>query len=75
MYQYALLRLLLAGLCLYFAWPYIPQPSSLLEMAFWGVWLFLFLLVVGANLATLLQMTTPPLMEQEREKVRDTHKY
>ena len=75
MRHYALLRILLAGLFLYFAWPHIPIASSRLEMIFWGAWLFLFLLVVGSNFATLLQMTNPPSMEQERVRVRETHKH
>lgn len=73
--HYALLRILLAGLFLYFAWPRIPQASTQLEMFFWGTWLILFLLIVGANLSTLLQMTNPPVMEQEKEKVRGMHKH
>lgn len=75
MRHYAILRILLAGLFLYFAWPHIPQATSQLEMLFWGAWLVLFLLVVGSNFATLLQMTNPPVMEQERERVRKTHKH
>lgn len=73
--HYAILRLLLAGFFLYFAWPYIPQATSPLEMLFWGVWLLLFLLVIGSNFATLLQMIEPPVMEQERERMRETHKH
>ncbi|MEN1968229.1 hypothetical protein WMZ97_09160 [Lentibacillus sp. N15] len=72
MRHYAVLRLLLACFFLYFAWPYIPEATSQIELIFWGGWLFFFLLVVGANLAVLLQMTNPPVMEQERERVRQT---
>ncbi|MEW9675505.1 hypothetical protein ABRT01_04875 [Lentibacillus sp. L22] len=75
MRHYAVLRLLLAGFFLYFAWPYIPEASSQLEFIFWGLWLLFFLLVVGANLAVLLQMNNPPVMEQERVRERQTLKY
>lgn len=70
--HYAALRLLLAGFFLYFAWPYIPEASSQLESIFWGVWLVLFLFAFGANLAVLLQMTKPPVMEQEHVRERQT---
>lgn len=72
MRNYAILRLLLAGLFLYVAWPLIPLASSKLEVIFWGSWVGLFLLVVGANLATFLQMTSPPVMEQEKLRRRNT---
>lgn len=67
---YAVLRLLLACFFLYFAWPIIPTAVTSTEAMFWGVWLLLFLLVVGSNSATLLQMTEPPSMEQERPRQR-----
>ncbi|SET44925.1 hypothetical protein SAMN05216389_111142 [Oceanobacillus limi] len=70
MRHYAILRLLLAGFFLYFAWPLIPEASSQMEAIFWGSWLVFFLLVVGANFATLLQMTAPPAMEQEQYRQR-----
>lgn len=73
MRHYAILRLLLAGFFLYFAWPVIPYATTPLEMTFWGIWILFFLLVVGANLATLLQMTRPPVMEQESKKQRQTY--
>lgn len=72
MYPYAVLRLLLAGFFLYFAWPLIPLASSKIEVVFWGMWLCLFLLVVGANLATVLTITKPPVMEQEIVRTRST---
>ncbi|MGY0693079.1 hypothetical protein ACW2QC_09865 [Virgibacillus sp. FSP13] len=75
MRHYAILRLLLACFFLYFAWPLIPQATTQLEGIFWGAWLILFLLVVGANLSTLLRMTNPPVMEQERERIRQTHNH
>ncbi|MEI3599928.1 MULTISPECIES: hypothetical protein [unclassified Oceanobacillus] len=70
-----ILRLLLAGFMLYFAWPKIPQATSTLEMTYWAMWLLFFLAVVGANFANLLQMIQPPVMEQtvEENKVRDKH--
>lgn len=67
-----ILRLLLVGLLLYVAWPYIPLATLKLEVAFWGIWLGLLLLVVGANLATLLEMTRPPAIEQKKIKQRNT---
>ncbi|TQS76259.1 hypothetical protein DX933_02205 [Ornithinibacillus gellani] len=73
MRHYAVLRLLLAGFFLYFAWPFIPYAATGIEKIFWGCWIGLFLLVVGGNLATLLQMTNPPVMEQEYEKERESY--
>ncbi|MBP1947780.1 hypothetical protein [Virgibacillus litoralis] len=66
MRHYAILRLLLAGFFLYFAWPAIPSAATQIELVFWGAWLLFLVLVVGANFATLLQITKPPVMEQER---------
>ncbi|WP_339228382.1 hypothetical protein NSQ77_01195 [Oceanobacillus sp. FSL K6-2867] len=75
MRHYAILRLLLAAFFLYIAWPVIPSASSNTELIFWGGWLSFLLLVIGANLATLLQMTTPPVMEQEQynDRIRDNY--
>jgi len=75
MRHYPILRLLLAGLLLYIAWPLIPLAVSQLEMAFWGIWLVFLVLVVGANFATLLQITDPPVMEQEKVLERRTHNH
>jgi len=72
MRHYAILRLLLAVFFLYFAWPAIPYATTVIEHIFWGAWLVFFLLVAGANLATLLQMTKPPIMEQEELRERQT---
>ncbi|WP_138415325.1 hypothetical protein [Aquibacillus sediminis] len=74
MKQYALLRILLACLCLYIAWPNIHGEPSQLASMFWAGWLAFFLLVVGANFATLLKMTRPPVMEQESKKQYQTGK-
>lgn len=67
-----ILRLLLAALMLYFAWPNILLATSTLEMTFWAIWIGFFLLVVGANFARLLQIIQAPVMEQSYEgnKVR-----
>lgn len=68
-----ILRLLLACFFLYVAWPMIPQISSKLEYIFWGCWLLFALLFIGANLAALLKISRPPIMEQEginRKKLR-----
>ncbi|WP_174614035.1 hypothetical protein [Virgibacillus ihumii] len=70
MRNYAILRLLLAGFLLYFAWPLIPGAETQLEAIFWGSWLVFLLLTIGSNFATLLQMTSPPAMEQRKMKQR-----
>lgn len=62
-----ILRLLLSGFLLYFAWPYVPEAVSQLEKAFWGGWLLFLMLVVAANSATLLRLSRPPVMEQRQE--------
>ncbi|MDC3412646.1 hypothetical protein NC797_05675 [Aquibacillus sp. 3ASR75-11] len=68
MKQYALLRILLAGFFLYVAWPSINGQMTQLSSIFWAGWLVFLLLVVGANFATLLKMTKPPVMEQEKKQ-------
>lgn len=73
MKNHAILRLLLSGLLLYVAWPYIPLAKTSLATTFWGLWLGFFLLVIGANLATFLEIINPPSMEQEKIKQRNTH--
>lgn len=60
---------------LYIAWPLIPLATSQLELVFWGIWLVFFGLVVGGNLATLLQMTNAPVMEQKSIRERQTHNH
>ncbi|QKY71655.1 hypothetical protein [Lentibacillus sp. CBA3610] len=70
MRHYAILRLLLAGFFLYIAWPVIPSAITQEAVLFWGMWLGFLVLVVGSNFATLLQMTEPPVMEQERTETR-----
>ncbi|MEN2765570.1 hypothetical protein [Ornithinibacillus xuwenensis] len=70
--HYAILRLLLGAFFLYFAWPLIPAAESQLEMVFWGAWLLFFVFVMGANFATLLHLSEPPVMEQEYDKIRQT---
>ncbi|WP_217586970.1 hypothetical protein [Lentibacillus saliphilus] len=72
MRHYAILKLLLAAFFLYFAWPVIPEAILGIERMFWMGWLIFFLLVVGANLATMLQITEPPIMEQNRQLERET---
>lgn len=75
MKHYAFLRLLLAGFFAYFAWPFIIEATSKIEMIFWGGWLSLFALIVGANFATVLQITDPPIMEQDEFKERKRSSY
>ncbi len=67
MRQYTILRLLLLTFLLYVAWPVIPEASGQLQVTFWGVWLGFMLLSFGGNLATLLQLSHPPVMEQRTE--------
>lgn len=74
MKHYAILRLLLAAFLLYFAWPYIPATVTQMGLVFWGMWLVFFLLVVGGNLATVLQLTEPPVMEQKNTEQRKRYR-
>lgn len=71
MAKYALLRLLLAVYLLYFAWPYIPFATTQLEKLFWLFWLAFVTVVIGANLLTLLKLTSPPIMEQESIQTKE----
>lgn len=75
MRHYAILRILLALFFLYIAWPLIPTAMTRLEMTFWGLWLGFFLLVMGANLATLLHLSDPPVMEQQELNRRKSHNH
>lgn len=71
MQNYAILRLLLAAFLLYFAWPYIPEAAGQVQKIFWGTWLSFLLLVVGGNLATLLQISLPRTMgESDQVEVK-----
>lgn len=72
MRHHAVLRFLLACFLLYFAWPMIPAAVTQTAALFWGVWLVLFLLVIAANSATILRITEPPSMEQERPRERQS---
>lgn len=74
MNQFALLRILFASFLLYVAWAYIPLMYTVTEKVFWGVWLFMFVLIVGGNGISLLQMKTTTGMlkeEQSKERSRD----
>ncbi|WP_368652332.1 hypothetical protein AB4Y30_11275 [Ornithinibacillus sp. 4-3] len=51
---------------MYFVWPIFPQALSMTEKLFWLTWIGLFLLVVGANLASLLQIVSQPIIEQKQ---------
>jgi len=68
--HYAILRILLALFCLYFAWPALISATTAIELIFWSGWFGFLLLIIGANLANLLQIIQPPIMEQELEKVK-----
>lgn len=65
---YTILRLTFAGFLLYVAWPFIPVGTTPIAKGFWITWLTFLCFVIGGNLATLLQLTNPPVMEQEQEK-------
>lgn len=75
MRQYTILRLLLALFLLYFAWPYIPTATTQLANIFWMVWLTFLVLVIGGNLATLLQISSPPVMEQKQDMKQGSRNY
>lgn len=75
MRQYTILRLLLALFLLYFAWPYIPTATTQLANIFWIVWLTFLVLVIGGNLATLLQISSPPVMEQKQDMKQGSRNY
>lgn len=70
MKHYPILRILLAAFFLYFAWPALSTAVVPFEKLFWGIWLVFLLLIVGANLARLLQMIQPPVMEQQPERMK-----
>lgn len=65
---YTILRLTFASFLLYVAWPFIPLATTFEAKLFWISWLIFLMLVIGGNLATLLQLSEPPIMEQEHEK-------
>ncbi|MEI3606047.1 hypothetical protein SPD48_10115 [Pseudogracilibacillus sp. SE30717A] len=69
--HYTILRILLAIFLIYFAWPYIPEAVTQIERIFWGAWLLFLILVIGGNLATLLKMSSPPVMEQKKKIVEE----
>lgn len=70
-----IVRLLFAGFLLYFAWPYIPMATTQIEKIFWGAWLGFLVLVVGSNLATLLHISRPPIIEQHQKERRRMGNY
>lgn len=68
MNHFALFRILFACFLLYTAWPYIPGMETGIEKMFWGVWLTMFVLIVGGNgLAFLHMKTTTGLKEEKQE--------
>lgn len=71
MHHYTILRLLLCGFLLYIAWPSITLGTTMVEKTFWISWLVFFCLVVGGNLATGLQISRPPKIEEKTERVRE----
>lgn len=54
--QYALLKILLGIFLLYLALPVLGVSANSMANLFWGLWLIFFVLVVGANLAVLLNV-------------------
>lgn len=74
MHSYSILRLLLVAFFIYFAWPFIAEATVQIETIFWGTWLLLAVFVVGGNLATFLNLSEPPNLEQpasDRKKVQN----
>lgn len=71
MHHYTILRLLLCGFLLYIAWPSITLGTTMVEKTFWICWLLFFCLVVGGNLATGLQISRPPKIEEKTDLVRE----
>lgn len=71
MNQFALFRILFTCFLLYVAWPYIPTMQTGIEKLFWGVWLSLFVLIVGGNGIAFMQLkTTTGMAKEEQEKQR-----
>lgn len=68
MFPNSLFKILLALLFLYIAWPWVSVSFHSYANVFWLCWLCLFFLVVGGNLSTLLKITSPPLLEEERKR-------
>jgi len=64
MHYYALLRIAFVGFLMYLAFPYMLQVSGQLEFIFWTVWVMVFFFIVGGNVATLLRIHQPPVIEQ-----------
>lgn len=64
MHYYALLRIAFVGFLMYLAFPYMLEMSSQLEFVFWTVWVMVFFFIVGGNVATLLKINQPPVIEQ-----------
>lgn len=71
MHHYTVLRLLLCGFLLYIAWPSISLGATLTEKIFWVSWLTFLCLVIGGNLATGLNISSPPKIEEKVERVRE----
>lgn len=65
MHYYALLRIAFVGFLMYLAFPYMLQVSGQLEFIFWTVWVMVFFFIVGGNVATLLRINKPPVIEQK----------
>jgi len=61
----SLLKILLAVLFLYIAWPMVNPSLHSFQNLFWLFWLGLFFLVIGGNLATLFKITEPPVIEKD----------
>lgn len=70
MNHFALFRILFACFLLYVAWPYIPAMQTGIEKVFWGVWLSLFVLIVGGNGISFMQLKTTTGLQKE-EQVRE----
>lgn len=64
MHYYAFLRIAFVGFLMYLSFPYMLQASGQLEFIFWTVWVMVFFFIVGGNVATILRINKPPVIEQ-----------
>lgn len=64
--------MLLGLFLIYLIWPTLLEMISWNEIIFWILWLSLFLLVFGANLASMLQINSPSLLEQKKNQRTNT---
>ncbi|QSS99228.1 hypothetical protein IMZ31_14205 [Pontibacillus sp. ALD_SL1] len=68
MRQHALLRLLLACFLFYVAWPSVQVQGSAAGSYFWMAWLIFLFMIIGANLALLLNLRVQLVYREEEVK-------